>query len=57
MEYKVTCKSYVTNTEFLLGTYESEIEALEHIEACIDDDIANGDYESYDYLMNGELIS
>ena len=38
-------------------TFEDEIQALLFIEASIDEDIDNDEYDDNDYYLNGELMT
>ena len=37
-------------------TFETEVEALQYITVSIDEDMEYGDYETYEYFLNDELI-
>lgn len=55
--WKVETRNNETNTIIETRTFETEEAALVYIENQIDDDLYNDEYETYDYLLNGETIA
>ena len=55
--WKVEVKSNRYQMTIESITFEDEIQALLFIEASIDQDIDNDEYDDNDYYLNGELMT
>ena len=55
--YKAEAYNRELHTMTTLIENVSEIEALNAIEAAIDEDLEYGEYETYDYYLNGQLMT
>lgn len=57
MKYTVTAFNIEAQQHTTIGIYATELEAQIAIEDAVDEDIENGDYERYDYYINGEIAA
>lgn len=57
MTYKVTAYCIEADIHTPIGTYETEFEAHSAIVEAIEEDILYGDYERYDYYVNGKKVA
>ena len=57
MMYQVEVRNNISEVIIETQVFYTEEEALCYIEDCIDEDMADGDYEYYNYYLNGELIN
>ena len=55
--FKVDVWNYQEDLLVQSKTFQTEEEALQFITESIDEDMEYGDYNTYDYFVNGELIS
>lgn len=56
MKHLVEVKDYYNNEICRTEEFETREEALIAIEEAIDADLDNGEYEDYEYYLDGELI-
>lgn len=56
MKYIVEVKDFNNNEIISKEEFATREEAIIAIEEAIDADMENGEYEDYDYYLNGELM-